>query len=754
MSAHNKTDEVSRKKTRSTRSKAPRSSTSPSQSVSSFQLSVRPDNIGVITIDVADEKVNQLKAEFADEIMAILQEVRKLANLQGVVIISGKPDSFIAGADIKMIAACKTEQEAQMLAEKGQEIFASIAAFPFPIVAAIHGACLGGGLEMALACHARICSLDDKTVLGLPEVRLGLLPGSGGTQRLPKLIGARRALDMMLTGKQISARQAVKMGLADDAVPHDILLDVAAKQAKAGWKKRPALPWQERLFNGVGKALLFSLAHKKILAKTRGHYPAPEEIIHAVRQGLEQGENRGYKAEAAAFGRLAMSAQSVALSGLFFASVALKKEQGTEVTPALIEHTGVLGGGLMGAGIACVTATRAGLPVRIRDINEKSLSQVLKYTWDVLSKQVKKKRIRSSERQRQMMLLSGTTDYSGFDKVDIVIEAVFEDLALKQQMVAEIEQHTAAHTIFASNTSSLPISQIAAGSTRPQQIIGLHYFSPVDKMPLVEVIPHASTSAQTIASTIALAKKQGKTAILVADKAGFYVNRILAPYINEAARCLMEAEPIEIIDKALSDFGFPVGPVTLLDEVGIDVATKIIPVLVQEFGQRFALPEAFDAILKDGRKGRKNRRGFYLYPAVKTHCRLCMFKKSKPKQPDSSIYSLLGVIPRAQLPLSAIAERCIMMMLNEAVRCLDEGIIRSSRDGDIAAVFGIGFPPFLGGPFRYIDSLGAQSVVNTLQSLVQQYGERFTPCERLLSMAARQTRFYAHAVLPDSMRES
>ncbi|MGP6377976.1 fatty acid oxidation complex subunit alpha FadJ [Yersinia bercovieri] len=707
---------------------------------SAFHLDIRPDNIGVITIDVVGDKVNTLKAEFAEQITDILQQAQALPQLQGLVIISGKPDSFIAGADITMIAACRTAQDARKLAQKGQSILAQIAAFPVPVVAAIHGACLGGGLELALACHSRICSLDDKTVLGLPEVQLGLLPGSGGTQRLPRLVGVSKALDMILTGRQVRARQALKMGLVDDAVPQDILLDVAIDRAKAGWRDKPVVPWQERLLSGpLGKALLFSIVRKKTLAKTKGHYPAAERIIDVVRKGLDHGSASGYEAEATAFGELAMSPQSAALRSLFFATTALKKETGGDAQPRAIHRVGVLGGGLMGGGIASVTATRAGLPVRIKDINPQGINQALKYTWDALGKRVRSKRMRPAERQRQMMLISGSTDYRGFETVDIVIEAVFEDLSLKQQMVADIESFAAAHTIFASNTSSLPISQIAAQAQRPEQVIGLHYFSPVDKMPLVEVIPHAKTSEETIATTVALARKQGKTAIVVADRAGFYVNRILAPYINEAARCLLEGEPIDSIDSALVDFGFPVGPITLLDEVGIDVGTKIMPILVEQLGPRFAAPPSFDVILQDGRKGRKNSRGFYLYP---TQSRGVKWKRNPGKQVDTSVYVLLGVTAKAHLGSATIAQRCTMMLLNEAARCLDESIIRNPRDGDIGAVFGIGFPPFLGGPFRYLDSLGADKVVKTLRLLAQQFGERFEPCQLLVTMAEQQQRFY------------
>ena len=703
---------------------------------SAFKLTFTNQHVGIITIDVPNEKVNTLKAEFVEQIGTILQKAQQYSQLKGLVLISGKTDSFIAGADISMISGCKTAREASELATKGQTVMSHISAFPVPVVAAIHGACLGGGLEVALACHARICSLDDKTQLGLPEVQLGLLPGSGGTQRLPRLIGAPKALDMMLTGRSIRAKQAQRMGLVDDAVPQSILLQTAIDRVLQGRKTRAPLPWQARLAGGpLGKALLFSVVRKKTRAKTHGNYPATEKIIDVVKQGLDSGRTSGYQAEAEAFGELVMTPQSAALRGLFFASTALKKERGADADPLPLRRVGILGGGLMGGGIANVTATRAGLPVRIKDINQEGIRHALKYSWDLLDKRVRRGRLKKAEQQRQMMLISGTTDYSGFERVDLVVEAVFEDLQLKQKMVSEIEQNASEHTVFASNTSSLPIHDIAATASRPQNVIGLHYFSPVDKMPLVEVIPHAGTSEQAISTTVALAKKQGKTAIVVGDSAGFYVNRILAPYINEAARCLLEGEPIEHIDKALVDFGFPVGPLQLLDEVGIDVGTKIIPILVNALGPRFAAPRALDAVLEDDRKGRKNGKGFYLY-ANKG-------RPAKKKQADPAIYRLLNLSPKQQQGGELIARRCVMLMLNEAVRCLDENVIRSARDGDIGAVFGIGFPPFLGGPFRYIDLLGAAEVLKTLQGLQQHYGEHFAPCPGLIRRAQEGSRFYS-----------
>ena len=706
---------------------------------SAFTLDIRPDNVAVITIDAPGEKMNTLKAEFGQQVRAIVRQIRDNKSLRGAVLISAKPDNFIAGADINMIARCTTAQEAQALARQGQQIMAEIHGLAIPVIAAIHGACLGGGLELALACHGRVCSDDEKTRLGLPEVQLGLLPGSGGTQRLPRLIGVSGALEMILTGKQLRPRQALKAGLVDEVVAQSILLQTAVELALKGRPASRSMPIRERVLAGpLGRSLLFRLVAKKTRQKTQGNYPAAGRILQVIENGLAHGCSSGYAEEARAFGELAMTPQSQALRSIFFASTDLKKDRGADVQAGPLTRIGVLGGGLMGGGIAYVTACKGGLAVRIKDIQPRGINHALKYSWDLLDKQVRRRYLRASERDRQLALISGTTDYQGFAHRDVVIEAVFEDLALKQRMVAEIEAHCGPQTIFASNTSSLPIGDIAAQASRPGQVIGLHFFSPVEKMPLVEVIPHQHTDPQTIATVVKLAKMQGKTPIVVADKAGFYVNRILAPYINEAMRLLMEGEPIEHIDKSLVKFGFPVGPVQLLDEVGIDTGTKILPVLEAAWGERFSPPaNIIDAILNDDRKGRKNSRGFYLYETK---------GRTSKKQPDAAVYSLLGIsAPQARLSVQQIAERCVMMMLNEAARCFDEQVIRGARDGDIGAVFGIGFPPFLGGPFRYMDKLGAGEVVAILQRLAAQYGSRFTPCENLLRMAGQGATFWPTA---------
>jgi 3-hydroxyacyl-CoA dehydrogenase/enoyl-CoA hydratase/3-hydroxybutyryl-CoA epimerase len=427
-----------------------------------------------------------------------------------------------------------------------------------------------------------------------------------------------------------------------------------------------------------------------------------------------------------------MSSESSALRSLFFATTEMKKETGVQgVQPTRLKKVGLLGGGLMGGGIAFVTATKAGLPARIKDIRSEGIANAIKYSFDILNKKVKRGFMHKSDMQKQMALLTGSVDYSGFSNADVVIEAVFEDLILKQNMVAEVEENCAEHTIFASNTSSIPITQIAAKAKRPEQVIGLHYFSPVDKMPLAEVIAHDKTSDQTISTTVELAKKQGKTPIVVKDGAGFYVNRILAPYMNEAAEVLISGEPIDYIDKSLVKFGFPVGPVKLLDEVGIDVGTKIGPILQAQFGDRFASNPGFDKILADDRKGKKNKRGFYDYSG-----------KKPGKEVDESLYTLLGIKPASKMSQGQIAERCVLLMLNEAAMCLDEGVVRNARDGDIGAIFGIGFPPFLGGPFRYMHALGIPHVVARLEHYQGLLGGKFTPADSLKKMAQEGRSFY------------
>lgn len=708
----------------------------PVELTKSFSLDRQDNGIALLKIDVVSETMNVLKAEFIDEVTDVINEVKADSSIKGLVIYSGKNNSFIAGADITMLDSCETAEQAQTIGSAGQAIFNQIEQLTIPVVAAINGPCLGGGLELAMACHMRVCSDSNKTVLGLPEVQLGLLPGSGGTQRLPKLVGLQKSLDMMLTGKQLRPKQALKAGLVNDVVPNTVLLEVAIKVALAGKKLvKRKVGMVENLLesNGLGRKVVFDQATKSVLSKTKGNYPSPLKIIDCIKTGYDKGLKDGLAVEAKHFGDLVMTKESQQLRNLFFATTEMKKELGVEgVEPQKIEKVGVLGGGLMGGGIAYVSANNAKTPVRIKDINHTGISNALKYSFDILNKKVKRRFMLKTAMQKQLNMVTGTTDYSGFDDVDMIIEAVFEDLSLKQQMVSDVEANCKAGIIFASNTSSLPIGQIAAKAAHPENVIGLHYFSPVDKMPLAEIIAHDSTSDETISTTVAYAKRQGKTPIVVKDKAGFYVNRILAPYVNEAACILLSGEPIENIDKALVKFGFPVGPIKLMDEVGIDIGAKISPILEAELGERFKAPDALDKLVAENRKGRKTKKGFYLYAG----------KKENGKNVDPSVYGVMNVVPNASLSEHEISERCVLLMVNEAVRCLDEGIIRNARDGDIGSIFGIGFPPFLGGPFRYLDALGADYVVNKLKEYKGDYGSHFEPCEALLKMQENNTKCY------------
>ncbi|HDM8055669.1 fatty acid oxidation complex subunit alpha FadJ [Vibrio harveyi] len=697
-----------------------------------FSLKIDEQNIAWLAIDVPNEKMNTLQAAFADEMKEIFVQLKDTSGVKGMIIHSLKPDNFVAGADVRMLEACTTASEAEALAKQGQELFQQLSDLPYPVVAAIHGPCLGGGLELALACDYRVCTDSDKTRLGLPEVQLGLLPGSGGTQRLPRLIGLLPSLDLILTGKQLRAKKAKKLGVVDACVPETILLDVAKQLIEKGKNKgKKKQSTKEKLMSGsgLGRKFVFEQAAKKTNEKTRGNYPATVAILEVIQHGLEKGFAQGQELEAKRFGELVMSSESKALRSIFFATTEMKKENGAEAEPAAVNRVGVLGGGLMGAGISHVSVAKAKVPVRIKDVSNDGVLNALNYNYKLFEKQRKRRIISKAGLQSKMLQLSGGVDFTSFNHIDVVIEAVFEDLDLKQTMVADIEANAKPETIFATNTSSLPIHKIAEKAERPENIVGLHYFSPVEKMPLVEVIPHETTSEETISTVVALAKKQGKTPIVVKDKAGFYVNRILAPYMNEAAHILLANEPIEQLDGALLDFGFPVGPITLLDEVGVDIGAKIMPILVNELGERFKGPDVFDTLLNDGRKGRKSGKGFYTY-------------KGKKKEVDKSVYKLLNLTPESKLSDNDIALRCVLPMLNEAVRCLDDGIIRSPRDGDIGAIFGIGFPPFLGGPFRYMDQFGLKELVEKMNEFASKYGDRYAPCDGLLTRAGEGRNFY------------
>jgi len=723
------------------------------------------DNVAVLTFDLPGESVNTLSPETGEAFAALLSRAEKDPAVKAVVFLSGKKDNFVAGAKIDFLQTIKTAAEATAASRQGQQGFDRLDAFPKPVVAAIHGACLGGGLEWALACDYRIATDSPKTTLGLPEVQLGLIPGAGGTQRLPALIGAQAALDLILTGKNVKPAKAKKLGLVDEVVPAPLLRSLAVRRARelseglkverthgqglkaVAQQGKKGLGgfllglankelWAEVALedNPVGRKVLFDQARKQLRKKTRGKYPAPERALQAIRIGMESGRAAGLEAEARFFGELVVSDVSKRLVEIFFATTALKKENGTSNTdakPREVKKVGVLGGGLMGGGIAYVSSVLQGVPVRVKDKDDLGAGRALKQVQSILDERVKKRSLTWRESASKMALITAGTGYEGFKNVDVVIEAVFEDLALKHRIIGEVEAVTGDHCIFASNTSSIPITELAKGSRRPEQVIGMHYFSPVHKMPLLEIITHKGTADWVTATCVEIGKKQGKTVIVVNDGPGFYTSRILAPYMNEAAFLLAEGADIAELDKALVEFGFPVGPITLLDEVGIDVAQKVGPIMEAAFGKRMAAPKALEKVVSEGRLGRKNKKGFYTYDG-------------KKKEVDVSVYELLPHGKnRKHFDAREMAERCALQMVNEAVRCLGEGILRSPRDGDVGAIFGLGFPPFLGGPFRYADSLGPAELLRRLEHYQDKYGERFTPAPALIDMVKAGKTFHA-----------
>ncbi|MBC7790250.1 MAG: fatty acid oxidation complex subunit alpha FadJ [Anaerolineae bacterium] len=714
-----------------------------------LSVHVTREGVAVLTFDLPNEPVNKFNRAVKDEFLATLDRQTSDRAVKSLVLISGKPDSFIAGADIEEFLEIRSAAEAEQLSREGQAMLDRLEGMTKPVVFAIHGACMGGGLEAALASHYRIATDSPKTVLALPEVMLGLLPGAGGTQRLPRTVGLRNALDMILTGRNVRARKALKIGLIDELVHPAILRDIAVDRAAAlangklaRSKGRKAHGAADAVLedNPVGRALVLRKARDQILEKTHGHYPAPLAAIEAVAAGYKHGIDKGFTQEARAFGEMSVTEVSKQLIFLFFATTALKKDPGVdEPAPTVgpIDKLGILGAGFMGAGIASVAAMQGTL-VRIKDAEHARVAKGMKAVSEVLRERLKRKQITRQQFGDQMSLVGGTLDYSGFANADMVIEAVFEDLATKHTVLREAEQHLRPDAVYASNTSSIPIADIAAAARHPERVLGMHFFSPVHKMPLLEVVVTSSTGQAATVKAVAYGKKLGKHVIVVNDGPGFYTTRILSAFMNEAGKLIDEGAAIDELDKALTSFGFPVGPVTLMDEVGIDVGGKIGPILAQAFGARMAPADSFRRVVEAGRTGRKGKKGFYHYD-----------EKGKRGGVDESVYELLPTgTQRKSLPASEMVERTVLAMVNEAARCLEEGILRSPRDGDIGAVFGLGFPPFRGGPFRYVDSEGVGSIVGKLQELHRALAPRYEPSQLLLDMARLGKRFYHAAGKP------
>jgi len=704
--------------------------------MSMIRIEKRDDGVAIVWLDSTEKPVNTLTptavAEFNELVLPLMDD----DGVRALVVASAKKDTFIAGADLEVIEGLDAEEISQM-SRDGNALLERIFTGPKPVVAAVHGAAIGGGLEVALGCHYILASDDPATVLSQAEVMLGLLPAGGGTQRFIERTGLVAGLPMLLTGKRVRARKAKRMGLVDALTTPGGIVETAARAAldmADGKMKRPQR--KKTMFDRLSsfppvRAKILREAAKQVKRRTRGLYPAPPAILDCVETGLKKGRLAGLDRESYYFGILASGMESRNLVRLFHAmNNAKKPSDGPE--PNKVERLAVLGAGFMGAGVASISLGRC--PVVLKDISDDALAAGVQTVEKGLVSQVRSGAITRREADRRRSGLLATTNDADLAGADLVIEAVFEDLDLKRRVVAQIENQIAPDAVLATNTSALPIARIAEGARHPERILGMHYFSPVPKMPLLEIVVADTTAEWATEKARAFGIAQGKTCIVVKDGPGFYTTRILAPYLNEAVLLLEEGAKIEDLDRVLKDFGYPVGPVALMDEVGIDVGAHVAADLGAAFAERGlgssdALPKMYEA----GFEGRKNGKGFYLYPKK---------KKKGPKPVNADVYRFFGGPDRRNVATDEIRDRMALLMVNEAIHCLDEGIIASAEDGDLGAILGLGFPPFRGGPFRYVDHEGAAAIVERMGELAQRHGPRFEPAASLKELAKSGGLFY------------
>ncbi|KRZ62031.1 Trifunctional enzyme subunit alpha, mitochondrial, partial [Trichinella nativa] len=687
--------------------------------------SYRDNEIGIIKFHTPDSKENIMDTKFMVEFYDCLNKFTQDDSVKGIVVMSGKSGSFIAGADAKIIASCHSVAEATALSLKCQAIMNRIHSNYKPVVAAINGTCLGGGLELALACDYRIAVNSKKTIFGLPEVRLGLLPGAGGTQRLPRLISIIDSMDLMLTGKTISASKAKSIGLVDMLVEPlapglhtdedymikeleqgavQVLRDLLSTELVVLRKlKFPHNLVHTLLDIELFRNLFFVYMRNKVEKSTHGHYPAPSHIVNVVRKGYKFGIGDGLKAEAKAFGLVATSPESKSLIHLFTLSTECKKNPFAPVKKEP-KSLAVIGAGLMGCGIAQVSIYN-GFVTYLKDVDKGALLQGERSIAKHLEKRVKQQAITTLEKDNMLANLYLSVDYEAIKNADLVVEAVYEDVQLKQKVLREIEQYVRPDCVIASNTSAISISEVAEASKRPENVVGMHYFSPVDKMQLLEVITTPKTSREAASAAVDVGLKQNKLVIVVKDSPGFYTTRVLAAMLSETIQ----------LNDLCTGFGFPVGFATLADEVGIDVALHIAKYL-----------------------GRKSGKGCFDY------------SKSKTKRGvNEKALQILKDHAKSSRGCDSDHDRQLRMVsrfVNEALLCLEEGVISSPRSGDIGAVFGLGFPPFLGGPFRFVDNYGAERLVTEMDRYRDSYEDavEFQACQLLRDHAKDSKRkFYA-----------
>ncbi len=707
-----------------------------------LRLDMDDSGVATVWIDDPSAEVNTISRETLDGFSEVLGSLEQMSDLLGVVFISAKEASFIVGADLRMLQQFDTPAEIRGLSRRAHRLHWRVQSLDVPTVAAIEGPCLGGGLEMALSCDYRLASTHDATKLALPEVNLGLIPGGGGTQYLPRLIGLQQALSLMLTGKNTYPRKARKIGLVDALIHSPGLHEAgrrAVRQIANGTvsinRSQPSVAKRLLESNPVSRRIVYRQARRRTRSRTNGHYPAPPRLIDAVKTGLEQGLDRGLDAEMRHFGELAFTDESKALVQLFFGRQA-GKDNPVSQHAAPFRTVGILGAGQMGGGITEVTAAND-LDVVLKDQTLKQAAAGKRQVWADMNRKMEKGIVNQFERDKVAERVVPTASYDDMSHCDVIIEAVPESLQLKRQVLSEIEDVVSDDAILATNTSSLPIQRIAEGVDDPERVIGMHYFSPVGDIPLVEIITTEQTSDETLSTAYELALAQGKTVIIVNDGPGFYTTRILALYLNEALLLLEEGADVPAVDETMRAYGFPMGPFELLDFVGIDVAGKITEVMDEHLPlDRVDISDSARKLADANLLGQKTNIGFYHYGPAENGT------GKERKDFNEDIYRNLGQTSRTTPPAEIVQDRLTLMMVNEAVRCLEDGILRSPSDGDIGAVFGLGFPPYLGGPFRYVDQNGPGAVARRLRDLAYQYGSRFDPPDRIVQHEGRGTRFH------------
>jgi len=700
-------------------------------------------DIAYVEFDLPGEKVNKLSSPVLMRFKEVVEEL-KASKYKAAVLISKKPSIFIAGADIEEIKKVTQKDEVKTLLSQVHEIFSAFEDLPMVTVAAIHGACLGGGCELSLTCDYRICSDAKETKIGLPEIQLGIIPGFGGCFRLPRAVGLQASLDIILAGKSVDSRKAKKIGLVDEVLPAELFQEKVKEYALSlvGKGKRRKTFHAQGLMNqflesALGRGVVFSQARKTVMKTTKGFYPAPLTALDVIKKTYgSNNRDKALKIETEGFAEVVVTDISKNLINLFFMMEAVKKQTGVnnaDVKPKKVKKIAVLGAGTMGGGIAQLGADK-GFEVRMKDVKNEALALGFKHAQDIWAKKLKRKRLTQHEMAEKMSHITGGLDYAGFASVDVVVEAIVEDMNIKKSVIAETVKHLKEDAIVATNTSSLSVTEMAEAHPHPENFVGMHFFNPVDKMPLVEVIRGPKTSDVTTATIFDLSKKMGKTPVVVKDGPGFLVNRLLMPYMIEAMFLLENGMAVEKVDRFYTHkFGMPMGPFRLMDEVGLDVCIKVVKIFKKSLGERIEVPDVADRLSKSDRLGKKNGKGFYHYDA-----------KGKETSVDASIYKELGLKePSNPLSEKECLERGIFVMINEAALALiEDKIVEKPQDVDMAMIMGTGFPPFRGGLLRYADSLGAKYIVEELEMYASQNGRRLKPSAPLVHMANAQRTFY------------